>query len=336
MRNAGKFLIGGIIGAVIGFLIAPKHGERVREALLRRVSTIESVLDRETRMDEPSALVSEPPVSVAPPAPMEEAFPPVQMAEPVDTAEASAEILTEIPSEPATEPITELDVEAIIEVDLEPESIGEMEAPRAKEVETAETSAPDVDLRVRIEETRRRIQAELESPFQLGDAAVVTEEMSSPVLEVQLVSETPVADDTPGSEVAYDPGLPEMADDAGWVEAPEETKAVEATDFAGPAEDVPSVISPLETLSQPSTELDPAPESGEPQSFDYEEMRRRIEQTRSRLKSKAFDAMMTGETALLARDQREAPAMSDTGDSAPLLDADVDETIESSLSETDI
>ena len=35
---------------------------------------------------------------------------------------------------------------------------------------------------------------------------------------------------------------------------------------------------------------------------DYDAMRARIELTRSRLKAKAFDAMMAGESALLGRD----------------------------------
>jgi len=36
-------------------------------------------------------------------------------------------------------------------------------------------------------------------------------------------------------------------------------------------------------------------------------MRRRIEETRARLKAKAFDAMMSGEAALLSRDSGEKP-----------------------------
>ena len=40
-------------------------------------------------------------------------------------------------------------------------------------------------------------------------------------------------------------------------------------------------------------------------------MRRRIEETRARLKAKAFDAMMSGEAALLARDSGEKPVPRD-------------------------
>ena len=43
-------------------------------------------------------------------------------------------------------------------------------------------------------------------------------------------------------------------------------------------------------------------ELGLEEPVDYDSMKNRIESTRSRLKAKAFDAMMTGESALLGRD----------------------------------
>jgi hypothetical protein len=67
-------------------------------------------------------------------------------------------------------------------------------------------------------------------------------------------------------------------------------------------------------------------------SIDPAEMRRRIEETRARLKAKAFDAMMSGEAALLSRDSGESPVPRDAdlgvGD-------DVTQTIEEGLSEDD-
>ena len=64
--------------------------------------------------------------------------------------------------------------------------------------------------------------------------------------------------------------------------------------------------------------------------FDQEAMRRRIEETRSRLKAKAFDAMMSGEGALLGRDEgRSAPAQGNKVQ----VDTEVDSTIESTLTE---
>jgi hypothetical protein len=70
---------------------------------------------------------------------------------------------------------------------------------------------------------------------------------------------------------------------------------------------------------------------GEPaEPVDYESMKSRIEQTRSRLKAKAFDAMMAGESALLGR---EAEGSDRSRNALPSVDAEVDETIESSLRE---
>ena len=67
-------------------------------------------------------------------------------------------------------------------------------------------------------------------------------------------------------------------------------------------------------------------------SIDPAEMRRRIEETRARLKAKAFDAMMSGEAALLSRDAGESAVPrepeADVGD-------DVAQSIEDGLSEDD-
>lgn len=63
---------------------------------------------------------------------------------------------------------------------------------------------------------------------------------------------------------------------------------------------------------------------------DYEAMRSRIEETRGRLKAKAFDAMMTGESALLGRDPEDAgtklPAPSE-------VDGEIVQTIDDTLRE---
>ena len=61
-------------------------------------------------------------------------------------------------------------------------------------------------------------------------------------------------------------------------------------------------------------------------------MRRRIEETRARLKAKAFDAMMSGEAALLARDSGEKPVP--RAADVP-VDHEIAETIDESLSPDD-
>ena len=63
---------------------------------------------------------------------------------------------------------------------------------------------------------------------------------------------------------------------------------------------------------------------------DYDSMRSRIEVTRSRLKAKAFDAMMTGESSLLGRDTEDAEHRKKV---VPAVDSEVNETIETSLRE---
>ncbi len=69
-----------------------------------------------------------------------------------------------------------------------------------------------------------------------------------------------------------------------------------------------------------------------PGAVDQAEMRRRIEETRARLKAKAFDAMMSGEAALLARDSGQSPVPRAVD--VP-VDSDVAETLDESLSQDD-
>jgi hypothetical protein len=77
-----------------------------------------------------------------------------------------------------------------------------------------------------------------------------------------------------------------------------------------------------------SESLSVEPSAQEP--VDYDSMKSRIESTRSRLKAKAFDAMMAGESALLGRDTDDGTRASNKIDG---VDDDLDQTIETSLSE---
>jgi hypothetical protein len=70
--------------------------------------------------------------------------------------------------------------------------------------------------------------------------------------------------------------------------------------------------------------------------FDHDAMRRRIEETRNRLKAKAFDAMMKGESALLARDFDSPASTKPPRVDAGALDSEVAETIDTTLIEEDI
>ena len=206
-------------------------------------------------------------------------------------AEEAAEELERIPAEPA----------AVVELPVEPE-VEEIEAAAPEvedvEVEAAPIPTPADDLKARIEETRRRIRRELEQPFIVGAGAAVAEAASpesEPVIGEALAVE-PVGEGEAGAEVE-EPAAP----------------------AAGDTE-----------LSEAAAADEHSPVSGNGLGVDYEAMRGRIEETRSRLKAKAFDAMMTGESALLGRDPGDAgiklPAPTD-------VDGEIGETIDSTLRE---
>ena len=72
------------------------------------------------------------------------------------------------------------------------------------------------------------------------------------------------------------------------------------------------------------------PSAREGGAIDQAEMRRRIDETRARLKVKAFDAMMSGEAALLSRDSGEKPVPK--GDGVE-LDGELESTIDEALSQ---
>ena len=81
-------------------------------------------------------------------------------------------------------------------------------------------------------------------------------------------------------------------------------------------------------VAEPAAErVRAAPEGG---TIDQAEMRRRIEETRARLKVKAFDAMASGETALLSRDSGEKPVSAGDGIT---LGGDLESLIDRALSQ---
>ncbi len=70
----------------------------------------------------------------------------------------------------------------------------------------------------------------------------------------------------------------------------------------------------------------------EPSGFDQEEMRRRIDATRARLKAKAFDAMVSGETFIETEADKSGKQEKPAG---PQLEDDVEKQIDASLKEED-
>jgi hypothetical protein len=86
--------------------------------------------------------------------------------------------------------------------------------------------------------------------------------------------------------------------------------------------------------AEPVTEAEEivADEPAADAAIDQAEMRRRIEETRARLKAKAFDAMMSGEAALLSRDSGEKPV---PREAEVKVDDELEDKLDESLSPED-
>ncbi|GAB4249630.1 MAG: hypothetical protein Kow00122_07120 [Thermoleophilia bacterium] len=287
-------------------LPTPATGEDASEPLVAVVPEI---------LDEPIA----PPAWSAPPVEIEEVLreegTPLREVERVMSEEPAAEAPT------GTEPL----IRAEPLISTEPPT--GTEAPTGTEPPTGTAVTPPLapaDLKARIEETRRRIQRELEHPFGepslagpsdgFGVAAEAARWTAGTAEGESAVLEEPEAEELEPPPVvlepAAEPDIQPVAAPARFdVEA--EVESLMAEEEKGPA----------------------AGHSGP--VFDHEAMRRRIEETRNRLKAKAFDAMMSGEAALLARNSRSVPETPGVGHS-PAVDEEVDETIESTLTEEDL
>ena len=90
------------------------------------------------------------------------------------------------------------------------------------------------------------------------------------------------------------------------------------------------------TDSEFTTDEPPAraePSAWEESTIDQAEMRSRIEETRTRLKVKVFDAMIGGKTALLSRDGGAEPAPA--FDDAP-LGGHLESIVEEAFSEEEV
>ena len=131
---------------------------------------------------------------------------------------------------------------------------------------------------------------------------------------------------------------PDLVADIGAVEAAPVVEAepvVEAAPLVE-AEPVVEAAPVIEAESGPPAEavVEEVPVAREATgSIDQAEMRRRIEETRARLKAKAFDAMMSGEAALLSRDSGDKPVPK--ADDIK-LDDEVESTIDESLSQEEL
>jgi hypothetical protein len=158
----------------------------------------------------------------------------------------------------------------------------------------ADEAALGEDLKSRIEETRRRIREELEKPFAVVDDG-------SPAIE-------PARSAPPAPAPAY---------------------ASTPTPVIGGAMRVTPAPASGGTPAVPGT---PAEAVTSENGADYDAMRARIELTRSRLKAKAFDAMMAGESALLGRDSDDSATAATR---AAAFDSEIEQTVDTTLREDD-
>ena len=206
--------------------------------------------------------------------------------------------------------------------------------PAFEEPAIAEETASE-DLRARIEETRAAVETDIAHPF----ASVATEEaVVEEAAAEEAVVEEAVVEEAAVDEVVIEEPVEEPAAETPVPEEPvaEQTRVREAVE--GLVADITSgavaaVAVEEAQVEEPAAEKPVAeeePSAREGGAIDQAEMRRRIEETRARLKSKAFDAMMSGEAALLSRDSGEKPVPKGDG---VKLDDELESTIDESLSQ---
>ena len=144
-------------------------------------------------------------------------------------------------------------------------------------------------------------------------AGLVADIAQVPPVAAEPVVEEPAVDDPAVEEPAVEEPVAEYA-------------VTEAPVAEAPVTEAPAVEAPPVAEEAPVTD-----EPAEAHPIDQAEMRRRIEETRARLKAKAFDAMMSGEAALLSRDSGEKPVP----DGTVQLDSEASAQVDEGLSPDD-
>jgi len=206
--------------------------------------------------------------------------------------------------------------------------------PAFEEPAIAQETASE-DLRARIEETRAAVETDIAQPF----ASVATEEavVEEAAAEEAIVEEA-VVEEAAVDEVVIEEPVEEPAAETPVPEEPVAEQVPVREAAAGLVADITSgavaaVAVEEAQVEEPAAEepvAEEEPSAREGGAIDQAEMRRRIEETRARLKAKAFDAMMSGEAALLSRDSGEKPVPK--GDGVE-LDGELESAIDEALSQ---
>jgi hypothetical protein len=353
MGGAIRFLLGGALGAALGFLISQKKSQKVRRSVQPVAPRVERPEPAERAPEpelEPAAPLAAEPASEPEPAPPL-APEPVYVAVDVPVVEAPA---GEAPAVevPVLEPPT-------LEEVLPPEEPSEPEPPFAEAPESDVVLTPELleePLPGAGWEPSSAIVGE-EEAFEEILPVVPDELLPYPVAEVERpqIDGEPVWPVVTEDELRVGPVVMEAspADDLKArieetrrrirreLEHPfvsedgiEDARTGEAMSTAEPIigealASEPDTAAPAEPgASAAEDEADQA--AATHTSADYAAMRSRIEVMRGRLKAKAFDAMMTGESALLGRDAGDAIPERPVGAD---VDSEIDQTIETTLRE---
>lgn len=218
---------------------------------------------------------------------------------------------------------------------------------------TTAASRQGVSLESRIEATRQQVEQEIDKTFVPASHTVpkIPEEAlaeTSPVVEDEvpaIIAETPTvieeaaatfvaetapaaveAEQTSPSPAKEIPAEPVSGEDLAQAQQAAAAKEWEA--LQTPAVGEPTLEADLNAVKQPPAETTPSP-SG----IDRDEMRKRIDETRARLKAKAFDAMISGETFVEGETGHPAPEKKETA--GPGMDQETADQIDETLREED-
>ncbi len=329
MKRLMKILLGLSIGAALAILFAPKSGRKLREQLiggatgkLLPAAPVEVPEPESQRIWDAGAAIAveEPPAAES------------TIAEEVIATEP--EVVGEATSEDLRVRIEE--TRAAVESDIAhpfAPVVGEavVEEPIVEEpvVEAVEEPVAEV-----VEEPVAEVAEEpvVEEPV-VEEPVVEEPVVEEPVAEEPVVEEPVVEEPVVEEPVVEEPVVEEPVAEEPVVEEPGRGAVVEEPVVEEPVAEEPVVEEPVaEVVEEPVVEEpvveEPVAREGEP--IDQAEMRRRIEETRARLKAKAFDAMMSGESALLSRDSGEKPVPK--GDEVK-LDGELESSIDESLSQ---
>ncbi len=193
------------------------------------------------------------------------------------------------------------------------------EEPVAEERETVEEPAA-WETPVGGTETEMAAAADLDT--ETPSSAPLVSEAGVDTAPWSATDEPPAVEEPPATteSLAVEEEVPEAA-----VAEPLVAEEPRATAIEEPPVGEPTAAAPV--AEEPVIRED----EGEGAAIDQAEMRRRIEETRARLKAKAFDAMMSGEASLLSRDSGEKPVPEGSVD----LDSEAAAQLEEGLSPDD-